>query len=565
MNAEQELIDKVLTTPYEKVLKKLNDIKSLLLSLESQIKSSSIEKGVNDIEWVMNQIKSHNLYSYAVNIDKEKLATISNSNLQCLIDYLKNNVYSRNSFIRSEAYMKIRRGIGLSYFKEKKYSFKANEAQMKQIRKLRNEHFVSQIEKQRAWSNEGKKENDEMIENMVQAKTFERRKRLLSNGTEQNGTQFKQYLDVMSVKKKENIKSNLSENNYNHHSPSQSSHKNLININDIDNITRVNFNDLSSISFNIFAFKSKYGYINVLPLIGKFLFQKYSLEQYIISDKLYNFLASISSGYFESTLYHNAIHGADVAQTLSTFFLHSDLVDELKLTKMDLISTFTAALSHDLGHPGRNNNFQINAFTELALMYNDVSVLENYHCSLLFKILKNENLNIFSNYSTLDFRKMRKRVIGMILSTDMFNHGKVFGKTRSKMIQNNYVISIDSKKEENLFSEQQEYLECLLHIADISHNAKSFEMTTKWVDLLTEEMLGQGDKEKELGMTISFLCDRTKVDLPKSQIGFINAFIIPSFELLDGLTKKKLEIYLRNVKENLKMWEEKNHKNINVN
>ena len=47
--------------------------------------------------------------------------------------------------------------------------------------------------------------------------------------------------------------------------------------------------------------------------------------------------------------------------------------------------------------------------------------------------------------------------------------------------------------------------------------------------------------------------------------GFINAFIIPSFELLDGLTKKKLEIYLRNVKENLKMWEEKNHKNINVN
>ena len=230
---------------------------------------------------------------------------------------------------------------------------------------------------------------------------------------------------------------------------------------------------------------------------------------------------------------------------------------------MDLIATFTAALSHDLGHPGRNNNFQINAFTELALMYNDVSVLENYHCSLLFKILKNENNNIFSNYSTLDFRKMRKRVIGMILSTDMFNHGKVFGKMRSKMLQNNFVISIDSK-EENSFSEQQEYLECLLHIADISHNAKSFEMTTKWVDLLTEEMLCQGDKEKELGMQISFLCDRTKVDLPKSQIWFINAFIIPSFEFLDSLTKKKLEVYLINARENLKQWEEKN-KNSNHN
>ena len=398
--------------------------------MESQLKSSEIDKGVNDIEWVMNQIKSHNLYSYSVNIDKEKLSTISNSNIQCLLDYLKNNIYSRNSFIRSEAYMKIRRGIGLSYFKEKKYSFKANEAQMKQIRKLRNEHFVYQIEKQRAWSNEGKKENEEMIEKMVQAKKIERRKRLMSNGTDQNGAMFKQYLDI----KKEKIKSNLSENNYHHHSPSQSCHMNLIDICDIEDIPKINSNDLSSVSFNIFAFKAKYGYINVLPLIGKFLFSKFSLEQYIISDKFYNFLTSISSGYFESTLYHNAIHGSDVAQTLSTFFLHSDLVSELKLTSMDLIATFTAALSHDLGHPGRNNNFQINAFTELALMYNDVSVLENYHCSLLFKILKNENNNIFSNYSTLDFRKMRKRVIGMILSTDMFNHGKVFGKMRSKML-----------------------------------------------------------------------------------------------------------------------------------
>ena len=123
--------------------------------MESQLKSSEIDKGVHDIEWVMNQIKSHNLYSYSVNIDKEKLSTISNSNIQCLLDYLKNNIYSRNSF--TEAYMKIRRGIGLSYFKEKKYSFKANEAQMKQTRKLRNEHFVSQIEKQRAWSMKEKK------------------------------------------------------------------------------------------------------------------------------------------------------------------------------------------------------------------------------------------------------------------------------------------------------------------------------------------------------------------------------------------------------------------------
>ena len=42
-----------------------------------------------------------------------------------------------------------------------------------------------------------------------------------------------------------------------------------------------------------------------------------------------------------------------------------------------LVST----LVHDVDHNGLNNNFHINSQSPLAVLYNDISVLENHHCS----------------------------------------------------------------------------------------------------------------------------------------------------------------------------------------
>ena len=51
-------------------------------------------------------------------------------------------------------------------------------------------------------------------------------------------------------------------------------------------------------------------------------------------------------------------------------------------------------------------SYQINARTELALRYNDVSPLENHHCAIAFKILSNPDLNIFANVGD-SFRHIR--------------------------------------------------------------------------------------------------------------------------------------------------------------
>ena len=58
-------------------------------------------------------------------------------------------------------------------------------------------------------------------------------------------------------------------------------------------------------------------------------------------------------------------------------------------------------------------------------MYNDISCLENYHTSRLFRIVREKENNIFEKLSVIDYKSLRKRIVNMILATDMANHGKV--------------------------------------------------------------------------------------------------------------------------------------------
>lgn len=54
------------------------------------------------------------------------------------------------------------------------------------------------------------------------------------------------------------------------------------------------------------------------------------------------------------------------------------------------------------------------AGSELALMYNDASVLENHHLAVGFKLLQEENCDIFQNLSKKQKESLRKMVIDMV-------------------------------------------------------------------------------------------------------------------------------------------------------
>ena len=61
---------------------------------------------------------------------------------------------------------------------------------------------------------------------------------------------------------------------------------------------------------------------------------------------------------------------------------------------------------------------------------------------------------------------------------------------------------------------------CLvLHSCDVSHPAKRWDLHHQWTSRCMEEFFVQGDREAELGLEYSTLCDRHNTMVPQSQIG----------------------------------------------
>jgi len=52
-------------------------------------------------------------------------------------------------------------------------------------------------------------------------------------------------------------------------------------------------------------------------------------------------------------------------------------------------------------------------------------VLEQHHAAVTFKILSKETCNIFSKIKEVDYKELRKLMIGNILATDMKVHFEV--------------------------------------------------------------------------------------------------------------------------------------------
>merc|ERR1712225_34893 len=70
-------------------------------------------------------------------------------------------------------------------------------------------------------------------------------------------------------------------------------------------------------------------------------------------------------------------------------------------------------------------------------------------------------------------------------------------------------------------------LNLLLHAADISNACKPWRVCSAWAYAVLDEFFNQGDKEKQLGITVQMLNDREKVNKPNSQIGFIEFIVSP--------------------------------------
>lgn len=151
-------------------------------------------------------------------------------------------------------------------------------------------------------------------------------------------------------------------------------------------------------------------------------------------------------------------------------------------------------------------------------------------------------------------------MIECILATDMANHisqlNSVKVRLESLNIKNgdgleNLITDNVAKNNEI----QQLILNECVHSADLSNPAKLKNVFSKWTDIVYDEFFNQGDKEIELGLAPSMLCDRKNTNINKSQIGFIKFVVSPQFDLISNIIPN-IKPYLLNVQTNLKYCEE---------
>ena len=64
-----------------------------------------------------------------------------------------------------------------------------------------------------------------------------------------------------------------------------------------------------------------------------------------------------------------------------------------------------------------------NSDSDLAKMYNDITVLENHHAALAFQLTTSDDrVNILKNLDRDSYRLMRQGIIDLVLATDMSKH-----------------------------------------------------------------------------------------------------------------------------------------------
>lgn len=124
-------------------------------------------------------------------------------------------------------------------------------------------------------------------------------------------------------------------------------------------------------------------------------------------------------------------------------------------------------------------------------------------------------------------------MIECVLATDMSFHTKQYTYIKAK--KEKFSIK-EGKNIENmfenldnvaLFQTQQDFLNILLHTADISNPTKPMHIYEQWVTKVMTEFWNQGDREKELKLPISFLCDRNTTSIPIAQMGFMDGIVFP--------------------------------------
>mmetsp|Transcript_2306 Transcript_2306/g.3159 ORF Transcript_2306/g.3159 Transcript_2306/m.3159 type:complete len:1128 (-) Transcript_2306:365-3748(-) len=278
--------------------------------------------------------------------------------------------------------------------------------------------------------------------------------------------------------------------------------------------------DLFQWDFNVLKYTEKPVLCN---LMGKLFETLLSLSEIGINYTfLSNFIVEVGDTYNDLP-FHNLQHSANV--THFTFMLIKATNALANLKPHMVFAILLSAMVHDIDHPGNTNLFEINSQSELALLYNDQAVLENHHCSVAFRLMRKENMQILSTMTKPHAAEVRKFVIGCILATDMTVHFDLVEEIKNKQQAGGWNFS-DGKDQLSLGK-------ILVHAADLSNPVRPFHMSVAWARRISTEFNEQVEREQSLGLPVlAFMITKDDAAFCKNEIGFSSFVVAPMWRAI---------------------------------
>uniref|UniRef100_A0A8U8ARQ3 Phosphodiesterase n=1 Tax=Geospiza parvula TaxID=87175 RepID=A0A8U8ARQ3_GEOPR len=307
-----------------------------------------------------------------------------------------------------------------------------------------------------------------------------------------------------------------------------------------------------------------------LVYLGLKIFARFGICEFLNCSEstLRSWLQVIEANYHSSNSYHNSTHSADVLHA-TAYFLSKERVKQT-LDPIDEVAALIAATVHDVDHPGRTNSFLCNAGSELAILYNDTAVLESHHAALAFQLTTRDGkCNIFKNMERNEYRTLRQVIIDMVLATEMtkhFEHVNKFVNSINKPLAaleengvSNTSIKTVLRSPENRILIKRMLIKC----ADISNPCRPREQCIEWAGRISEEYFAQTDEERRQGLPVVMpVFDRNTCSIPKSQLSFIDYFIIDMFDAWDAFAD--LPNLMEHLNNNIKYWKGLDGRNLRV-
>lgn len=326
---------------------------------------------------------------------------------------------------------------------------------------------------------------------------------------------------------------------------------------------------------------------HALQTMFLYFMHKFDLySDYLPYPLMVKWINTIANMYNPENPYHNAYHAADALQA-AAYIISCPKIAQYMDQDMRLGLLVSVAI-HDIMHSGRTNAFLISTSGQVAIEYNDRSVLENNSVALAFDLMKKRSdLNIFAFMNPVRYYKMRRFIIRLVLATDM---GK-YHKPMLELFKNRMAIGFEPSGHMNdedtttssssttttaasasssspsdrnglnregknkHFSDSELLCVMIIKAADISNPTRKFKASKMWGERLRNEFYLQGDVEKARGIPVTKFMDRNiPSDFPKQQFGFISGVCLEFFE--NFYTYAGMDKQLGFLKANFSKWNE---------